>query len=158
MKFNKICYLRLGKPAKLHVQSFCRRVWLGDNGFITDNNLAYRLREACRTEINNIMYAVKTLYRFCLPACRYVRLFCCTGSVNFRLLTSNSVPTKTSINSQVAFGGKQPPAWFLHGLTRNSCTGRSPVQSIGRARNCGRRVTAYWMEQTWRSQKCKCLR
>ena len=41
--------------------------------------------------------------------------------------------------------------------TRNSCTGHSPVQSIGHARSCRRRVAAYWIEQTWRSQKCKYL-
>ena len=37
------------------------------------------------------------------------------------------------------------------------CTGRSPVQSIGHARSCRRRVAAYRIEQTWRSQKCKYL-
>jgi len=42
--------------------------------------------------------------------------------------------------------------------TRNSCIGRSPVQSIGHARSCRRRVAAYWIERTWRSQKCKYLR
>jgi len=42
-------------------------------------------------------------------------------------------------------------------ITRNSCTWRSPVRSIGHARSCRRRVAAYWKEQTWRSQKCKYL-
>jgi len=37
-------------------------------------------------------------------------------------------------------------------ITRNSCTWRSSVQSIGHARSCRRRVAAYWIEQTWRSQ------
>jgi len=30
--------------------------------------------------------------------------------------------------------------------------------SAAHARSCRRRVTAYWIEQTWRSQKCKYLR
>ena len=42
--------------------------------------------------------------------------------------------------------------------TRNSCTGRSPVQGIGHVRSCRRRVAAYRIERTWRSQKCKYLR
>ena len=41
--------------------------------------------------------------------------------------------------------------------TRNSCTGRSPVWSIGHACSCRRHVAAYWKEQTWRSQNCKYL-
>jgi len=41
--------------------------------------------------------------------------------------------------------------------TRKSCAGRSPVQSIGHARSCRRRIAAYWKEQTWRSQNCKYL-
>ena len=31
------------------------------------------------------------------------------------------------------------------------------MQNIGHARSCRRRVAAYWIEQTWRSQKCKYL-
>jgi len=46
---------------------------------------------------------------------------------------------------------------LIHRKTRNSCTGRSPVQSIGHARSCRRRVAAYWIEQTWRPQNCKYL-
>ena len=42
--------------------------------------------------------------------------------------------------------------------TRNSCTGHSPVRSIGHARSCRRRVAACWKEQTWLSQKCQYLR
>ena len=41
--------------------------------------------------------------------------------------------------------------------TRKSCTGRSPVRSIGHARSCRRRVATWWKEQTRRSQNCKYL-
>jgi len=41
--------------------------------------------------------------------------------------------------------------------TRKSCTGRSPVQSIGHARSCRCRVATWWKEQTRRSQNCKYL-
>ena len=36
--------------------------------------------------------------------------------------------------------------------TRKSCTGRSPVRSIGHVRSCRRRVATWWKEQTRRSQ------
>ena len=41
--------------------------------------------------------------------------------------------------------------------TRKSCTGRSPVRSIGHAPSCRRRVATWWKEQTRRSQNCKYL-
>jgi len=47
--------------------------------------------------------------------------------------------------------------YTIQSVTRNSCTGRSPVRSIGHARSCRRRVAAYWIEQTLRSQNCKYL-